>query len=50
MPRQEVGVPRDDDEAQLVESLHDREVSPYVVRHVVELDAYLEHVGQRVAN
>ena len=49
VPRQEVGVPRDDDETQLVEPLHDLEVSPYVVRHVVELYANLEHVGQGVA-
>ena len=49
VPRQEVGVPRDDDETHLVEPLDDREVSPNVVRHVVELDADLEHVGQRVA-
>ena len=49
VPRQEVGVPRDDDETHLVEPLDDREVSPYVVRHVVELYANLEHVGQGVA-
>ena len=49
VPRQEVGVPREDDETHLVEPLDDREVSPYVVRHVVKLDADLEHVGQRVA-
>ena len=45
----EVRIPSNDHEAQLVKPLDDCEVSSDVVRHVMELDSNLEHVGQGAA-
>ena len=45
----EVRIPSNDHEAQLVKPLDDCEISSDVVRHVMELDSNLEHVGQGAA-